>query len=84
MNKWFSSIWDKTNNQKFSRALKFKYISQKKTRPPTFSIYHNKNGKVPKVTKRYIVNKIRERFNLDGIPIRLNLKSSKNPYVKKQ
>ncbi len=82
LNRWFPSIWENTGNQKYAGSLKFKYISQKKIRPPTFSIYHNKNSKVPKVTKRYITNKIRERFKLEGIPIRLNLMSSKNPYKK--
>lgn len=84
LNKWFPSIWQNTGNQKYAGSLKFKYISQKKIRPPTFTIYHNKNSKVPKVTKRYIMNKIREKFGLDGTPIRINLMSSKNPYIKKK
>ena len=82
LNKWFSSIWEIGGNQKMPGSLKFKYISQNKTRPPTFSIYHNKNSKVPKVTKRYIVNRIREKFGLEGIPIRINLRTSKNPFKK--
>ena len=83
LNKWFSSIWEISGNQKIPGSLKFKYISQNKTRPPTFSIYHNKNSKVPKVIKRYIVNRIREQFGFEGIPIRINLKTSENPYKKK-
>ena len=83
LNKWFPSIWQNTNSIKKSGALKFKYISQNKIRPPTFSIYHNKNSKVPKSVKRYIVNKIREKYELEGIPLRVNLLSSKNPYIKK-
>ncbi len=83
LNKWFVNIWKNSTNQNFAGALKFKYISQNKTRPPTFLIYHNKNSKVPKNTKRYIVNKIRDNYSLEGIPIRVNLLSSKNPYIKK-
>ena len=83
LNKWFSSIWENSGNQKMPGSLKFKYISQNKTRPPTFSIYHNKNSKVPKVTKRYIVNRIREQFGFEGTPIRINLRTSKNPFKKK-
>ena len=63
--------------------MKFKYIAQNKIRPPTFNIYHNKNSKVPKVAKRYIVNRIREKFGFEGIPIRINLMTSKNPFKKK-
>ncbi len=84
LNRWFSSIWEKNSNLKIPGSLKFKYIAQNKIRPPTFNIYHNKNSKVPKVAKRYIINRIREKFGFDGIPIRINLMSSKNPFNKKK
>ena len=83
MNKWFSSIWEESS-KKQPGTLKFKYIAQNKTRPPTFNIYHNKNSKVPKVAKRYIVNRIRDKFGFEGIPIRINLMTSKNPFNKKK
>ncbi len=84
LNRWFSSIWEASSNQKIPRSLKFKYIAQNKIRPPTFNIYHNKNSKVPKVAKRYIINRIREKFGFEGIPIRINLMTSKNPFDKKK
>ena len=84
LNKWLQGLWKNSGNQKYSGSLKFKYISQSKIRPPTFSLYHNKNSKVPKVTKRYIVNQIRETFQLEGTPIRVNLRSAENPYIKKK
>ena len=84
LNKWFSSIWEGSSNQKPPRSLKFKYIAQNKIRPPTFNIYHNKNSKVPKLAKRYIVNRIREKFGFEGTPIRINLMTSKNPFYKKK
>ena len=71
-------------NQKIPGSLKFKYIAQNKIRPPTFNIYHNKNSKVPKVAKRYIINRIRENFGFEGIPIRINLMTAKNPFNKKK
>ncbi len=83
LNRWFSSIWETSSNQKIPGSLKFKYIAQNKIRPPTFNIYHNKNSKVPKVAKRYIVNRIRDKFGFEGIPIRINLMTSKNPFNKK-
>ena len=69
LNRWFSSIWKSNNYKKIPGSLKFKYITQNKTRPPTFNIYHNKDSKVPKVAKRYIINRLRERFGFEGIPI---------------
>ena len=83
LNRWFSNIWETSGNQKIPGSLKFKYIAQNKIRPPTFNIYHNKNSKVPKVAKRYIVNRIREKFGFEGIPIRINLLTSKNPFNKR-
>ncbi len=82
LNRWFSNIWETSGNQKIPGSLKFKYIAQNKIRPPTFNIYHNKNSKVPKVAKRYIINRIREKFGFEGIPIRINLMTSKNPFNK--
>ena len=84
LNRWFSKIWEISGNQKIPGSLKFKYIAQNKIRPPTFNIYHNKNSKVPKVAKRYIINRIREKFGFEGIPIRINLMTSKNPFNKKK
>ena len=84
LNRWFSSIWETGSNQKITGSVKFKYIAQNKTRPPTFNIYHNKNSKVPKVAKRYIVNRIRDKFGFEGIPIRINLMTSKNPFNNKK
>ena len=84
LNKWLEYFWKNSGNQKYSGSLKFKYISQSKIRPPTFSLYHNKNSKVPKVTRRYIINQIRETFKLEGTPIRVNLRSADNPYIKKK
>ena len=65
LNRWFSNIWEASSNQKIPGSLRFKYIAQNKIRPPTFNIYHNKNSKVPKVAKRYIINRIREKFGFD-------------------
>lgn len=84
LNRWFSNIWETSGNQKIPGSLRFKYIAQNKIRPPTFNIYHNKNSKVPKVAKRYIINRIREKFGFEGIPIRINLMTSKNPFHKKK
>ena len=84
LNRWFSSIWTNSGRQKIPGSLKFKYIAQNKIRPPTFNIYHNKNSKISKLAKRYIINRIREKYGFEGIPIRINLMSSKNPFNKKK
>ncbi len=62
------------------RRLKIRYIIQKSARPPSFVIFSNLN-EVPENYLRYLVNGLRERFNLNGTPIRLAVKKNKNPYA---
>ena len=64
------------------RRIKFKYISQTKTRPPTFVAQCNLAHEVPAAYKRYLVNGIRDAFDIKAVPIRLILKSGDNPYAK--
>jgi GTP-binding protein len=62
------------------RRVKPKYISQTKTRPPTFVLKCSRATKLPESYKRYLVNGLREDFDLTGIPIRLYVKADENPY----
>jgi GTP-binding protein len=64
------------------RRLKFRYMTQTKSRPPTFVIFSNKSKEVPDSYLRYLTNQMREVFGLHGVPIRLLLRTGKNPYVK--
>ncbi len=69
------------------RRIKPKYISQTKTRPPTFVLKCSRADKLPTSYKRYLVNGLREDFGLPAVPIRLYVKSDENPYdrtVRKQ
>jgi len=62
------------------RRIKPKYISQTKTRPPTFVLKCSRATKLPESYKRYLVNGLREDFDLHGIPIRLFVRADENPY----
>jgi GTPase len=66
------------------RRLKFRYITQTKTRPPTFALFSNMNKEVPDSYVRYLTNDLRSTFDMPGVPIRLMLRTGKNPYVKKE
>ena len=68
------------------RRIKMRYITQPKTRPPGFVVMCSNPEKVPKSYSRYLVNGLREDFNLPGIPIRMTLRSQaeKNPYKNKK
>jgi GTP-binding protein len=58
-------------------------MTQVKTRPPTFALFMNRPEQLPEAYLRYLVNGIRERFELPGVPIRITMKRGKNPYAAK-
>lgn len=62
------------------RRLRLRYITQVKSRPPTFVIFVTRPDDLPDSYNKYLVNSLRETFGLDGVPIRLNLRRGKNPY----
>lgn len=65
------------------RRIKIKYLTQIKTRPPTFVLFSSKATELPDSYVKYVINGIREAFGLEGVPIRLFVRSGKNPYVEK-
>ena len=65
------------------RRIKLRYITQAKTRPPTFVLFSPRAAEVPQDYRRYLVQSLREVFDLPGTPIRLNLRATENPYAGK-
>ena len=63
------------------RRIKPKYMAQTKSRPPTFVLFASRADQLPDAYRRYLVNGIRQSFDLPGVPIRLTVKSSANPYA---
>lgn len=64
------------------KRIKPKYMAQTKARPPTFVLMASRAESMPEQYKRYLVNNLRESFDLPGTPIRLIVKSgSDNPYA---
>ncbi len=63
------------------RRLKLRYMTQVKSRPPTFALFCNIPNEMPDSYLRYLVNGLRDRFKLPGIPIRFVLRRSENPYA---
>ena len=66
------------------RRLRLKYISQPKSRPPTFSVQCTRPESLPTSYSRYLMNGLREAFDLYGTPIRLFVRGSENPFAKKK
>ena len=63
------------------RRLKLRYMTQVNIRPPTFALFASKPGELPESWRRYLVNVLRERFDLPGVPIRMMLRKGKNPFA---
>jgi GTPase len=66
------------------RRLKLNYITQAKSRPPSFVLFCSRADAVPDSYKRYLVNSLRETFDLPGTPIRLALREKSNPFESKK
>lgn len=64
------------------RRLQLRYMTQVKSRPPTFALWVNRPAELPESYKRYLTNDLREAFDMPGTPIRITPRRSKNPYVK--
>ena len=63
------------------RRLKLRYMTQAKTRPPSFIVFASRPDALPMAYQRYLVNGIREAFDIKGTPIRLWVRgNSENPY----
>lgn len=63
------------------RRVRPKYMAQTKARPPTFVLFATRADQLPDHYRRYLVHALRESFDLPGVPVRLSVRSSRNPFV---
>jgi GTP-binding protein len=66
------------------RRIRLNYITQPKTRPPSFVLFCSRAAAVPDAYRRYLVNGLREAFDLPGTPLRLTLREKENPFAEKR
>ena len=62
------------------RRIRLRYMTQIKTRPPTFLVFCSRPEELPDSYKRFLVNGIRRDFGIEGAPIRLAWRKGENPY----
>ncbi len=83
VNQWLSlMIKTHTPPAVSGRRLKLRYMTQVKSRPPTFVLFCSRPDALPAAYLRYLTNGMRERFDLGGTPIRLWVRAGENPYHK--
>jgi len=81
LNRWFEQALSAHPPPAVSgRRLKLNYITQAKTRPPSFVLFCTRADAVPDAYKRYLTNSLRDAFDLPGTPIRLTLREKENPF----
>jgi GTP-binding protein len=66
------------------RAVRLRYMTQVKARPPTFALFANRPEAVDETYLRYVTNGLRETFDLPGVPIRILVRGGKNPYAEEK
>src|SRR6185503_5515984 len=82
LNRWFTDAVSSNPPPAVSgRRLKLNYITQVKTRPPSFVLFCTRADAVPEAYLRYLVHGLRDHFDLPGTPIRVTLREKANPYA---
>jgi GTP-binding protein len=85
LNRWFEQAVDANPPPAVSgRRLKLNYITQTKARPPSFVLFCSRADAVPQSYLRYLVNSLREVFDLPGSPVRITLREKANPFAHKR
>ncbi len=84
LNRWFEHALERFPPPLVEgRRLKLRYITQVKARPPSFALFGTRAEQVPDTYVRYLVNSLREAFEMPGVPIRIMLRGTDNPYHEK-
>ncbi len=81
LNEWLGKVM--TENPpplKNGRAVKLKFASQVSVSPPKFNIFSNHPGAINNQYKKYLSNKLKRRFQLEAVPIKVRFKKTNNPY----
>jgi GTP-binding protein len=84
LNRWFAGLQETHPPPLVSgRRLKLRYITQIKRRPPTFAVFATRAEKLPTSYVRYLINGLRNDFDLQGVPVRVLLRATENPFADK-
>jgi GTP-binding protein len=83
LNRWFDEALAKNPPPApGGKRIKLRYITQAKTRPPGFVLFGTRLDDLPASYQRYLINGIRRDLGFDAVPVRLTLRSAKNPFKK--
>jgi len=81
LNRWFeSAIEANPPPAPKGQRIKLRYITQVKSRPPTFVVFGNRTDELPESYRRYLLNAMRRDLQLGPVPIRLDFRGRSNPF----
>ena len=81
LNRWFeNAVENNPPPAPGGKRIKLRYITQARTRPPTFVVFGTRTDSLPGSYTRYLVNGMRKELGFQGVPVRLNFRNSRNPY----
>jgi GTP-binding protein len=81
LNRWFeSAIEANPPPAPKGQRIKLRYITQVKTRPPSFVVFGNRTDELPESYRRYLLNALRRELNLGPVPLRLDFRGRGNPF----
>ena len=83
LNRWFETAIERNPPPApGGKRIKLRYVTQVKTRPPSFVIFGTRVDELPESYRRYLVNGIRRELGFGAVPVRLTLRAPKNPFGK--
>ncbi|MGG5817263.1 ribosome biogenesis GTPase Der [Falsiroseomonas sp. HW251] len=85
LNRWFEAMKERHPPPLVEgKRIKLRYATMPKARPPTIAVFGTRAEMLPEDYRRYLVNSFRESFAMPGVPIRLNLRGTDNPYAEEE
>ena len=85
LNRWFEGAVDANPPPAPSgRRIKLRYITQVKSRPPSFVVFGTRVDQLPESYRRYLLNSMRRDLKLGPVPLRMTMRAAKNPYDSKR
>jgi GTP-binding protein len=84
LNRWFEvAVEQNPPPAPGGRRIKLRYITQIKSRPPTFVVFGTRVDQLPESYRRYLLNSLRKAFDLGAVPLRMTLRAPNNPFDQK-
>ncbi len=81
LNRWFErAIEANPPPAPGGKRIKARYVTQVKTRPPSFVLFGTRVDQIPESYRRYLINSMRREFDFGAVPVRLTMRAPKNPF----